>query len=627
MTELPINESDQSEAQQNRMLACPNCSTLLSPNHMCCEGCGITACVREGVVSFDDEMGESQWHLSDYEPDETARVVKNRLTNADSDDNLGEEGSLDNALGELFDVRRDLWTVLVDEHITGRCLDLYAGYGRRSMMLAELADSVYAVDPALEKLQIAAGREDFAAADQVIPVHTGLDQLPFEPGSFDTIVVDLTKKSDVESTLRRVQRYLDDDGSLFFLANGWPRTTRFTSLVGWEEGDFDAPWRSIPSTAKGYRSLAEAIGFDEVSIYSLFPTITRPLYAFDIECDDAVRWLFESTLPNRDSMANKIEQLFPLLRKSGLLKWCYPSYLVACSNDPITSSIEFTAPLAVAGRARSVVLDIGTTDIENVWKIPNRSAHVPQTERENMLLSRLKSTNAGFTETLPDGEAVESPFGEVRRENPVTGRPLDEELTDDPESFQHVLDVGYEWLTQFQRSVRSDDKLRSPAEVRDALSFEPANVKPPTVEEPVETFTTPVHGDFIPRNIHFANGSITCVIDWEYGVASGSPVVDAGLLLLDAASQIAGDFEEGVRTFLCSDTEYADRTRQSVRHYCDAVGLPYRTFEQYLPVTYIHRLAVDWRIGATSTYTMRMERLAHRAQTLVDAVDDMTISQ
>lgn len=625
MTDRPITEPERDEKRQNRTFVCPKCANRLSPKDMCCEECNITVCVKEGVISFGTEADGSQQHQPRYKADGSAKTVRNGPVNTavnNSDERASHEDS-----SELFDVRRDLWTVLVDEHITGRCLDLYADYGRRSMALAELADSVYAVDPTLEKLQIAAAREDFAVANRVVPIHTDLDRLPFESESFDTIVVDLTEKSDVELILRELQQYLKRDGSLLFLADGWARHVKLTSLIGLEDDDFNAPGRITPGTATGYRSLAEAIGFNDVSVYSLFPTKTRPLYAFDTECDDAVRWLFESILPNRNVIAHKIKSLLPILQKRGMLNRCYPSFLIACSNSAKTSSFEFTAPLVVAGRARSVVLDIRNDDIENVWKIPNRPAHAPLTERENTLLSRLRSKDAELATTLPEGEAVKSPFGEARKEAPVAGRPLDEELTDDPKSFQRVLDIGYEWLAEFQQSMRSDDIVQSPAEVSDALSFEPANVESPTIEEPVQTFMTPIHGDFIARNIHFENGSITNVIDWEYGAPSGSPVVDAGLLLLNIASRIAGDFEEGIRTFLCSDTEYAARTRRSVRRYCDAVGLPYQTFEQYLPAAYIHRLTVDWHINATSTYTTKMEKRGRRARTVVNAVDDMILSQ
>ncbi|WP_254861847.1 methyltransferase domain-containing protein [Halovivax gelatinilyticus] len=581
----------------------------------------------QGVISFteDDHRGDVPDHDVDL-ASFTDALRSNSMRTA-IDHVAIDASECETFLTDLLDVRRDVWHALVDGHISGRCLDLYAGYGRRSIALSARAESVHAVDPSLSKLTIASLREDAPRHSRIVPVHTELNRLPFAPASFDTIVVDLSGRSNVKETLRELSPYLRDGGSLLAIVDGWSKRTGIASLAGLVSDEVRLSSGVRPGTPSGYRSVASDLGFDACSVYALFPSASRPLYAYEVGCDRASRWLFESELPNRDRLASAIDPVLPLVRNSGILEGSLPSYLLACSKTPTRDApSRFDAPVAVAGRARSVVLDVGVDGITDVWKLPNRPGHALLTERENSLLWRLHELDVDVTETLPDGEPVESPIGVARHERPVRGRPLDESLADHPDDFEQVLETGYEWLASFQRTVRGDSIERSPTSVRDELSFDPAGVDPPQIETPVVTFETPIHGDFIARNIHVENGSITGVIDWEYGIPDGCPVVDAGRLLIDAALQTVGDFDGAVRTVLCGDTEYAVRARAAVQEYCDAVDLPYRTFERCLPATYVHRLELDFQVDAPSTYGSRVAERARRAQRLADSVGEMTLS-
>lgn len=606
------------------VLVCPDCSKPFTANH--CRCCTARTLGDDNIPSFLPETDDSDQHLSETRLKELAAATTNGPIRTAADEVLAGHTDRTDILSKIFDVRKDLWQVLVAEHINGRCLDLYPGYGRRSMVLAELTDSVYAVDPSLAKLRITAGRDDYDSSNRVRPIHTDVQRLPFSNESFDTIVADFTGKRDVESKLRRLRECLTDDGSMVFTADGWPTTAGITSLVGSDRTLPEQRGDLRPGTAAGYRELARSAGFDNVSVYALFPSGSRPVYAFAVDSDRALPTIFRSYANDRDHVGNAIESTTTLLNDTGLMEYCYPTYLVVCTNTRKEPAFEFADPLVVQGRTRSVVLDMADTGIETVWKIPNRRAHRPFTENENSVITELRSSDKDIVSTIPDGEAIESQFGPIRREQPVDGHSIDEKLDGGVESYERVLRLGFDWLIEFQQSFRDESVVHSPATVSEELTVEPVGLSPPPIDDPVETFTTPAHGDFMTGNIYHENGQITSVIDWEHGTLAASPMVDAGFLLLNAASWLVSDFTERIKTVLCGHNEYAACTRSVVRDYCDAVGLPYRSFELYLPAAYIHRIVRNWRLNAVSSYTEQMDNRIQRTQILFDAIDEMTIS-
>ncbi|WP_247731054.1 methyltransferase domain-containing protein [Halovivax limisalsi] len=607
-------------------LVCPDCSTRLGPGDLRCRDCETGTLEHDGVVSFRPDADDPPRWLGERDVEAFARSVadgsvRRAAREVDADDERRAA-----FLADVFDVRRELWQPLVAEHVGGRCLDLHAGFGRRSMVLADRAESVYAVDPSLANLRVAAARDDFDGADRVLPVHTTVDRLPFRTGSFDTIVADLSGGADVRSTLDRLTEYLAADGSLLVVADGWTRTAGLTDLLGLE-GDRSAAGGDLrPGTAGGYRSLLRSLGFDDVTAYALVPSVSRPLYAFDVTCRDAIPAIFESYARDAGVAGRCVETAMGLLSRTGLLKRCYPSYLLACSNEPKPPAYAFSNPLVVAGRTRSVVLDFGSDGVDEIYKIPNSADHAPFTEREHRITSTLRATPAPIAASIPAGTTLDTAFGSARRVDPVAGRPLESAVDRNADSFERVLRIGLEWLADFHRSTAGDPIRRSPAAVREDLRLEPADVEPPAIDETLETRLTPVHGDFMAGNIYYEDGAVTSVIDWEYGARAASPVVDAGYLLLNTAAWIERDFEERVRTILCGDNEYARRARDLVRTYCDAVGLPSRTFEVYLPTAYLHQLAIDYEHESVSAVTTRSEEQVRRVRILFDAMDELTIA-
>lgn len=614
---------------------CPDCGAPISLEPLACYHCDLEGDLKYGIPSLlpdrDDHQRLRDDHVDgDSEPqlldaDELARLATRVETESIREATatvLEDHEHRSTVLDAMYDVNRDAWTTLVADRIGGRCLDADAGFGRRAHVLAELGESVVAVESNLGKIRIAAARDDYDSADRLVPIHTTDDRLPFEEGSFDTIVADFTDSSmaTVRTRLSRLNEYLADDGTAIFVADGWPRRIGLTDLVGLEPSDTTGVRKLTGGTPAAYRSVATDAGFDSISLYTLFPTSRRPLFVFDVESDRVAETLIDFVLAERGRLARVGKPLVSLGNRFGLLNRWYPTVLAVCTNgsESSPSTGAFDDPLLVSGRTRSVVLDIGSGGIDRVRKYPNRRAHSPFTERENAVLSYLRSTNEPIVETLPQGRSVESPFGEARAEDPVGGSPLANDLSEKPHDYERVLQLGFDWLVEFQRAFRGPTVTRSPDEVRHDLRFELTGIEPPPIDRSVTTFFTPVHGDYLAGNIHVADGAVTSVIDWEYSALEASPIVDAGLLVLNTAMQVFGGLEDGFRTAFCEDNEYARITRSVVREYCRALGIPIRTFVLYLPSAYLHRLELDWQFDAVSTYT---EKTANRS-TVVEFVFD-----
>lgn len=638
MSQTPLEtEYERSRAAGSALFVCPDCSSPLSGRPLACPRCAFQGRIRNGILSLRSASTPPDRSRRPFDEDLLERVaVRTERTSIREATAVLRRDEADHSqlLSALYDSGRDAWRTLAAGAIEGRCLDVNAALGRRSVHLAELAETVYAVEPSLSSLRIAAARDDFESADRVVPVHTTEDRLPFADDSFDTIVADFTgrRPQTLVPRLDRLEDLLADDGTLIFLADG------ATSRLGLADGlrpsaggqgsqrDLRGALRGTPD---GYRSLLSAVGleFADVSLYSLFPTATRPLFVFDVESEHAVRKLSEIVLAERGSLAQFAKPVVSIGTRAGLLQRSYPSYLAVCRGSTAGSPSPFEAsdPLLVSGRSRSVVLETSSEGVDGVWKVPNRIDHVSLTDRERSILDRLRSTDASIAETLPVGTTVESEFGPARREDPVPGTPLAAELDGGLDSFERVLRTGFEWLTEFQREFGGEPVERSPAAVRDELTFEPTGIEPPPVEEPVETFETPVHGDYLAGNVHVRDGEVTGVIDWEYGATCASPIIDAGFFALDTATRTFGDFETGFERVFCDDTEYASRMRSIVRRYCDDLDLPTRTFALYLPSVYLHRLELDWQFDVASTYTSRMHDRTAAVELVFDRLDSIDI--
>ncbi|NGM70321.1 methyltransferase domain-containing protein [Natronolimnobius sp. AArcel1] len=552
-----------------------------------------------------------------------------------------DEEHLASLRSELFDVRRDDWRLLVSAHLRGRCLEVNAGYGRRSAVLADLVDDVYAVDPDRSKLRVLAAREDIDDEASITPIHASVETLPVARSQFDTIVADLTGCSyrTVTAHLHSLEQFLTTNGSLVVLADGITRHLGLPERLGLEQTQRDSQRPSVGrATAAGYRSVLQSCGFDAVNVLALFPTAQNVRFVLDATATDTARSLVSMLgAESGDNLRATLgTHAGAHLAQTGLLEPLYPSYCLVASRGPTpspSSALSFSSPLLVSGRTRSVVLEYDDDTICGVSKIPNKSAHTPIIRRETRLLESLRETETGspIAETLPEGHLTETRVGPVRTERPLDGTALSATLECTPEAFRRVLSTGVEWVRDFQVAFGDEHRLVRPAELERALTIPSLDLSPPAwaISHPIQTFSTPVHGDLHPENIYVQNGldgteGIT-VTDWEYGTPEGSPLVDAGLFPIHVGTACFGSVEAAVETLFCRDTEYARITADVMQEYGDAVGLSLETIYRLLPLGYIHRIALDWATRSITCYTGKLEERLERIERLWDLLDETRI--
>ena len=594
--------------------ACPECSSSFDSERGQCRACNRSIAERHGILSFAPTTDpETVDRLEADRLEALAMQIEQRplreavsafISAHDYDDQRRES-----LRDELFDLRRDAWLALAADGISGRCLHLPAGFGRRSKTLGALAESVYAVNPHLSMARVVAGRAD--VDDDVVSIHAPTTSLPFADGAFDTIVAELTGTTGESfgARLDQFSRLLADDGALYCLVNGWSR--RFDRRGDRQQSFGTATQPRPTSSPVRFRSAIRSAGFDELSVLALVPSADEPIYVFDADSSPAATMLSSLVISDGGLRGRLASSLVEAASRLKLLNRCYPGYLFACGAGHRSRPSSIGDPFAIGGRARTVVLDLGDDGVEQVWKFPNASAHAPLTERENRVLESLAGSKPSVAKTLPAGDAVTGPLGTGRVERPVSGSPLVDVLEGTNASFRTVLETGFSWLASFQRDHRGQSIQHSPSTVRRELSFDPGGITPPPVSESVQTFTVPIHGDYTPQNVYVDDGEVTGVIDWEYGSPGGNPIVDAGILVLTVANRQFGGFEAGYEKVFRRDTEASRIARSLVREYCDAVGLPYQSFDRYLPISYLHRLRLDWLCEAASTYTETMnERLS-----------------
>lgn len=606
-------------------LRCPNCSRALVDGSLDCSRCGVEGSVRRGIPSFvAPSRTTGRGWLTPTERDRFAsRVESEPIRNATSDLFDGHDRR-EELLGEVYDVRRDSWRVFAAEHLDGRCLDLQAGYGRRSHALAELVDEVYAVDPTLDKLRVLAARDDYGGGN-VRPIHTTPDRLPFPEAAFDTVVADLTERSDLyfREQVSYLERYLADEGTVVLIADGLINRLGLAKRLGLDPrragsiGRYDV----LPLSPRGYRKVLRSLGFETVDAFPLLRTARDVDVVFGIDDHNAVRVLTEGLFSGNDLRVKGGKTAIRTASRVGLLDYAYPSYCVVgrrgTAPSPNDRSLDFENPYLITGRSRSIVLDFVSGELDRISKVPNRRDDVSINEREHRVISELRSTNEPIADALPDGHTTATKFGPVRHEEPAEGTRLSSRYDGhDPASFRRTLRIGYDWLIEFQRTFGGDRIVRSPEEARSDLSFPPLDIRPPEIDAPVETFRTPVHGDYLPANVYVRDDEVVTVIDWEYGAMSGWPVVDAGVFLFNVAKQVFGGVREGIRAVFRDENEYATVADECIREYCSTVGIPYRSFVLYLPAIYLHRLKLDWQADAMTTYTDKSRDRAGRVELL-----------
>ncbi len=558
---------------------------------------------------------------------------------------FGVEPGAGAARTAIFDDAADAWRIPIADRLGGRCLDVNTGFGTRALLLGELCETVYGTDPSLDALRVLNARDEYPEST-VVPIHTTASELPLPAEPVDTITADLVgpnRPADLRETVSQFRQRLKSGGTVAMVLDGWPRVTGVAPAVGVGEQTQSVREAIQPAmlnavltaSERGYRRLLADCGFADIELYGLLPGPVDPSFIFDVNDPAAPQWLLGGQLSSHDRTAAAVSTIGTVVERTGLLSQCYPSYLVVgTKQEPQQSNTAQTSSkrsqpwwaddtqtgetakrnqgwLLTRGSARSVILSLEADTLTEITKVPHRRAHRQFHRDEYEVLEALRTSNEPSVRTaLPEGRLSESRFGPIYREQPVSGTPISAEISTDPDQFASVINRGLEWISALQNAHKGPHETLDPADVAEQLRVPELDLRPPTVEKPVEVFTTVVHGDYHPRNVFVENGAVSAVIDWELGAIEGNPIVDPAFFIVQVASIAFGGMRRGMDAIFDGETEHSQIVQSAIAAYCDRVGLPIETFGIYVPMVWIRRLELCHRRGATMSYTAKATRRA-----------------
>jgi len=106
-------------------------------------------------------------------------------------------------------------------HASGRVLEIGLGSGHNLPYYTAAATSVTAIDPATEVTELAAKRISDAAMNVEL-ISTSAESIPFDDGTFDTVVSTWTLCSipDVERALAELRRVIRPEGKFLYIEHG-----------------------------------------------------------------------------------------------------------------------------------------------------------------------------------------------------------------------------------------------------------------------------------------------------------------------------------------------------------------------------------------------------------------------
>lgn len=564
-------------------LRCLDCSEPLVVPGPSCPSCGDDYGTAHGIPSFTtDESSKAIREVA---------AVAGSGSEQDLFRHLQDRPDGGTFLTDIFDGLRDDWRMLVPDRIDGRCMDLGAGFGTRSLMLAEFADTVEAVDPSLHKLRVLA-ETDHHLGQHVRPIHATLSTLPFQDGSFDTVVAEPEPDDDLESVVRRLQSLLDDQGTLCLKL---PGASEASGLIGDGEKSRGVvgSLASLPRALRNcrvdrYRGFLSR-RFDSVEFYALFPTVGKGQFVFPLGDTTAARHLLVDKVKRRLPRLQRAVKLgIPALVVTGLVPH---GYVAVCSDGETigshpaehTHSDEYDQ-LLIRGQRRSVVLHLDDDGVAFVQKLPKNTrtslydSRDTSNRREQSMLDRLRKGDEPVISTLPDGDLEETPLGPVRTEKPVQGVVVGRRISEDLARYRENLKAGFSWIAEFQRTFGGEKRTVSPDAVQGSLSVPAVDLEAPSVSRSVTIFNTPTKGDHSPENLFVDpdNGDVVAAIDWERSIEAGSPFRDPCRYALTLAARTFGGFEKGLQRGFVTDTLYSDALADAVAEYAAAVGLePY----------------------------------------------------
>lgn len=563
-------------SKRQRKLACPHCGRGLSGS-LLCASCGYELQHRDGVLSPTPQ------------PEQGLEENEQLLYQAISG-NLEEYRRLlevpQSTIEKWFDSRQGFWASILRDKSMGTVLDLSPGAHDRILSL--LADELYIAGNSFTQLKRLVAHTGQQESDRPTAIYLDDTDPPVKKGTFDTVVVDRT---DRPVTLEEAVSYMEEDGTLILQLEATAELAR--SAVGSSKSnnhlsggiwDLALPFarQSFPVTRRALKN-----HFDEVIP---FVHVWKTFFRLD-QSTDALRCLRDmgETVP--------YHRVLEAATRLGIGPLVFPRFVFVCSNDEDLPS-SFGTELLLSGNNRAVSVDLPSCQ-EVIKKVPLGGGHQKYNVREQRVTRLVREQVENISE-IPLAETTNTRLGQVLTEPLAVGGPLSKSFA--RSKYKQAFDLGWNWLTRFQRNTENVSAVRSVEEVRTDLSVPSLELSPPNAQETAVTLG-PVHGDYQPKNILIDDGTVSRVIDWEYADLNAPQVVDAAQYVLKSAYEVCDSLDSAIGQVLSESNAFGRFVRSRIEQYCKDRPLSLSGFYRYLAYPYVRFLKIHEQDGSPSFFS------------------------
>lgn len=226
---------------------------------------------------------------------------------------------------------------------------------------------------------------------------------------FDT-VVGACRTNPLTNVVSAARQALSHDGTLILGVDGWSNQLRV---------DGRSPVQAFTDIPRGNawyvrRTLRKA-GFDDVSLYGVFPSIAEPTYVYPLSSESVVGWFLDNRLNGWKKAAARVANSATIFDQG------QPGYLAVCDR-----AAEGHTPASTLGRVshnRVISFEFVEGELDHLRKIPRPRSTDATIRNEHRVLTALLDEvgeRSPLGDTLPTSWAMSSPLGTVRLERPAS---------------------------------------------------------------------------------------------------------------------------------------------------------------------------------------------------------------
>lgn len=256
------------------------------------------------------------------------------------------------------DLSRANWKFLLFLDKNSKVLDIGAGLGTVSEIMAHYYSEVVSVEPIRERAFFCKTRLQQEGLKNVKVINANALQLPFPENSFDLVIMNgvlewvalyskQNPKKVQEQVLSNVLKVLKPNGYLYigienrlsyrhFLGHYDPHVElvfitlmpRFLANV-YSRVFTGTPYKTYIYSYKGYTKLLKRTGYKEVEIYNVLPDYNAPTYIIPVQSNGLYDYVVNQFVGTQTGFLNSIGRVIcRALLKLDMVKYFLPAYII-----------------------------------------------------------------------------------------------------------------------------------------------------------------------------------------------------------------------------------------------------------------------------------------------------------